>query len=221
MEEKKWSGQAWANAGPVYNKILQHPFITELMDGTLPEGKFRQYIAQDSLYLAEFGRVLAAIASKAGDIEHVLQFIRFAEGAVVVERALHGSFFQQLGIDKAGEKSPACFAYTHYLLSTVGNKNIEVAMAAVLPCFWIYKRVGDYILAHQNKTTANRYQNWIDTYSGEAFAESVQKAIEICDAVANQASTAARGQMTEAFLYSSKLEWMFWDSAYQLEKWAV
>jgi thiaminase/transcriptional activator TenA len=45
---------------------------------------------------------------------------------------------------------------------------VEVTMASVLPCFWIYKKVGDHIYQQQNKQN-NPYQTWIDTYAGEEF----------------------------------------------------
>ena len=65
----------------------------------------------------------------------------------------------------------------------------------------------------------NPYQAWIDTYADEAFAEGVRKVIAISDQVAATASPAVRDQMFQAFVRASQLEWMFWDSAYRLERW--
>ena len=92
--------------------------------------------------------------------------------------------------------------------------------AAVLPCFWIYKEVGDYILAHQTKEN-NPYQTWIDMYAGDEFAKSVERAIRICDELAEKCTEEQQNAMTEAFITCSKMEWMFWDSAYQLEQWKI
>ena len=47
----------------------------------------------------------------------------------------------------------------------------------------------------------------------------VEKAIAICDQIAEKSNL--KVEMTEAFTYASKMEWMFWDSAYRLEKWPV
>jgi thiaminase/transcriptional activator TenA len=216
----KWSEGAWQEALPVYEKIITMPFITELINGNLAIEKFEHYIAQDSHYLEHFGRTLSLIASRSHSIAHVLDFIRFAEGAIVVENALHASYFKEFNIDKNSPVSPACHHYISYLLKETSMQAVEVATAAVLPCFWIYKRVGDYIYEHQNQQN-NRYQKWIDTYAGEGFGLLVDKAIGICDELAANCTEHQQQAMTKAFLTSSMLEYMFWDSAWQLQKWPM
>lgn len=214
----KWSESTWIKADEIYQSILSMPYIVALMNGTLPIEKFQFYICQDSFYLDHFGRALAIIGARASDIEDSLQFIRFAEGAIIVENALHQSFFTSFSIHHKGSIEPACHHYTHFLKSTAALEQVEVAMAAVLPCFWIYKKVGDYILKNQSAQN-NPYQKWIDTYAGEDFGILVDKAIQCCDRVATICTEEQRNKMTDAFLTASKLEWMFWDAAYQLRKW--
>ncbi len=69
--------------------------------------------------------------------------------------------------------------------------------AVVLPCFWIYKGVGESHLTKPEQD-AKRYQEWINTYGGEEFALLVKKAIEICDEVASQCTPAQQESfMTE------------------------
>lgn len=215
-----WTSQAWKRAEPILESIKRQPFIQELMDGTLNEEKFKHYIAQDALYLEQFGRTLALIAGRANQIDHVLDFIRFAEGAIVVEYALHGDYFKISDIKNKVQISPACHHYTAFLLKEAALSQVEVAMAAVLPCFWIYKYTGDYIYKHQIKGE-NRYQSWIDTYAGEEFGLLVDKAIAICDEVALNCSPGQQEKMTRSFLEACELEWMFWDSAYREESWPV
>jgi thiaminase/transcriptional activator TenA len=84
----------------------------------------------------------------------------------------------------------------------------------------VYQQVGDHILAAQRKN-GNPYQAWIDTYGGDEFAATVRQAIAICDEVAASCTEARRRAMTEAFVLCTKMEWMFWDSAWKLETWPV
>ena len=49
----------------LYGAILAHPFLTGLADGTLPEESFAFYVIQDALYLRDYARALAAVASRA------------------------------------------------------------------------------------------------------------------------------------------------------------
>ncbi|WP_419867969.1 thiaminase II [Chryseobacterium sp. CT-SW4] len=214
----KWSEITWQQIEPDYNAILQMPFITELSEGTLPKEKFQFYIAQDSLYLEHFGRTLSLIAARASDIQDVLSFMRFAENAILVENALHESYFKEFGVSEKGILEPACHHYIHFLKSTSALDAVEIAMAAVLPCFWIYKKVGDHIL-NQQKKPDNAYQNWIDTYGGEEFSLAVQRAVEITDRAAKNTTGDIRKRMTEAFVTASKMEYLFWKAAYELKKW--
>lgn len=194
------------------------PFITELMDGTLAIDRFQFYMMQDAHYLEHFGRALALIGARATHIDDALAFMRFAENAIVVENALHASYFQDFGVSHKGDVEPACHHYIHFLKSTAALDAVEVSMAAVLPCFWIYKEVGDYIFQHQ-KAGYNPYQKWIDTYAGEDFGLVVKKAIEICDRVAIATTEGTRAAMAEAFITASRLEFDFWDAAYKQRQW--
>lgn len=216
-----WSETAWEHISPLYEKIINMPFNQELLDGTLPLEKFRFYMAQDAHYLLEFGKTLSTISGRMNKAADVLAFSEFASGAIVVERALHESYFQEFGMPEVIAPSPTCILYTQFLLTKAAYGNLEEAVAAVLPCFWIYKKVGDHIYANQKPGQHNPYKRWIDTYSGKEFAEGVEKAILITDQLANRAGTIQRKSMDQAFEMASKLEWMFWDSAYRMEAWPV
>jgi thiaminase/transcriptional activator TenA len=199
------------------------PFNAELAIGTLSEARFKHYITQDAHYLIGFGRALTLAAAKAPDPERIVQFAKSAEGAIVVERALHGSFFEQYAItsEMFGQTplSPACHHYVSYLLATAYAEPYEVLLGALLPCFWIYAEVGRDILARASP--GNPYQAWIDTYAGEEFHAAVARVIAATDQAANGASPALRVRMHAAFARATQLEWMFWDSAYRLERWPV
>lgn len=213
-----WSEEVWNSITTKYQSILEMPFIIELTTGNLPKEKFQFYMAQDSLYLEHFGRTLALIGARAHDIQDALTYMRFGENAIVVENALHDSYFKDFGITEKASIQPVCHHYVHYLKSTAALDPVEVGMAATLPCFWIYKEVGEY-MARQEKAMDNPYQKWIDTYGGEEFAVSVRQAIDICDQVAANTTVAIRNRMTEAFILASRLEYQFWEAAYDQKTW--
>jgi thiaminase/transcriptional activator TenA len=54
----------WESIGEIYLKILKHPFIQGLTDGSLNEEAFRFYVIQDALYLREFSRGLALLGAR-------------------------------------------------------------------------------------------------------------------------------------------------------------
>ena len=216
-----FSGEAWQRILPLYAAILELPFNRELAAGTLARERFTFYMLQDAHYLTYFGRALAVTAARAPDADALIQFAGSAREAVLVERALHEGFFRDFGISPAEaaatEPSPTCAHYTYYLLALAHNAPYEVAVAALLPCFWIYWEVGKHLLAIAQPD--NPYQAWIDTYADEAFATGVRKVIALSDRIAAATTPAVRDQMHQAFRRAAQLEWMFWDSAYRQERW--
>ena len=218
-----FSAEAWRRIEPLYAAILALPFNQELAAGTLSRERFTFYMLQDALYLTQFGRALAVTAARAPDEDALIQFAGSARAAVVVERELHAGFFKTFGITPAQaaatEPSPTCEHYTHYLLALAHNAPYAVSVAALLPCFWIYWKVGCHLL--EVARPDNPYQAWIDTYADEAFAEGVRKVIAISDQVAADATPALREAMLKAFRRAAQLEWMFWDSAWRREAWPI
>lgn len=217
--EESWSENAWTAARHIYDKIIIHPFVRELSAGTLPVEKFEYYLQQDALYLDQYSPALSHIASRIPDKNHMETFIGFARDGIMVEQAMHREFLKKLPV-REPEMSPACLLYTSVIRS-LRSAPVEVEAAAVLPCFWIYQKVGQDIAANQSNPEENPYRQWIGTYSDETFVESTKKAIAICDDLAKNTSDKVRQMMTEKFVLCSKMEWMFWDSAYSLEKWKI
>lgn len=215
-----WSNEAWQAIDGIYKSIQTMPFIENLRTGNLDMNKFQYYLKQDSLYLEDFSRVLAGIGAKLSEMEDLKLFVGFSEGAIAAEVGLHEAYFKSYDVEHRGEMLPACHHYTSYLKSVLATESVEVSLAAVLPCFWIYQEIGDYI--YENRVEANNpFNNWIDTYASEEFAEGVRQAIEVCNRYAEHASQSTRNKMTQAFVYASQLEFDFWDAADQLREWNV
>jgi thiaminase/transcriptional activator TenA len=214
-----WFNQVRENTDYILEAIKKQSFITELLEGSLSEEIFQFYIHQDVLYLADYKKVLAMVGLKCTQSSDMQFFLDAATEVVAVENEMHQLFLKNELTNK--EPSPACELYTSYLTKMAGNFSVEEGLAAVLPCFTIYKEIGDYILANQKNKKDNPYQNWIHTYGGEEFSKSVTQAIQITNNYAMKASDETVQKMNNAFEKSSKLEWMFWESAYKKEQWKI
>lgn len=215
----KFTTTLWKEIEGVYAELINLPFIRELSKGTLHEDRFIFYVQQDSLYLTDYTRALALIAAKSEMAERMLQFLKFAEYSIEVEKERHEKYMAAHAIEPADRKSPSCFAYTNFLLSAAALESIDVAMASILPCFCVYEKVADHIYAHAPEN--NPYRDWIDVYAGEEFKQATDTALEITDEIAGQAGEVSRKKMTETFVLATKMEYMFWDSAYRKEQWIV
>lgn len=213
MENKKWSEGAWEAAKSAYEAILKLPFLAELADGSLSSERINEYITQDNLYLDDYSRVLAHIASRLDDLEDVDAFVHFASEGVAMEKGMHALYPS----DPEAMKSPVCRLYSSFLKSQA-YESVAVETASVLPCFWVYQQVGNHIL-RTAILDGNPYAPWIEAYSNEAFDLSTSRAIAICDKLASSSSEEIRQKMTEVFVRATEMEWMFWDSAYRMAQW--
>ena len=119
----------------------------------------------------------------------------------------------------ADEMSPACLLYTSVLDAQMLEAT-EVAAASVLPCFWVYQRVGEHILRNAD-LAGNPYRKWVEAYGDDSFAAACRRAVEICDELAEAASPELRRRMTAIFVLCTRMEWLFWDSAWHEEQWKI
>lgn len=213
----------WQDVAPLRRAILAQPFLAELADGSLPPESFRHYMLQDSLYLAEYARVLAIAAARAPTAAGRLEFSDGAKVAVQVEEALHQAFFVQFGVTpemaREAEATPACLGYTSYLASLAATRSYEELIAGILPCFWVYWEVGCDI--KPRAASPNPYAAWIDTYAAPSFGEATDRVRALVDEAAHNATPATRAAMATAFRNATRYEWMFWDSSYRRETWPI
>ncbi len=213
----KFTASLWQETEHIYQAILDHPFNRELSEGTLATARFGYYAGQDALYLRDYARALALLAAKAPDAGVANELMAYAQDGIAVEQALHGTFFKDFNIALPSRQEPACFAYTHFLLATTAMSPFAVGLAAVLPCFWIYREVGCAIKTRA--ASPNPYQAWIDTYSDEAFGRAVARMLVITDEAAGDVSASTKDAMRRAYLHSAWCEWWFWDAAYRETRW--
>ncbi|MGE8425212.1 MAG: thiaminase II, partial [Sphingobacterium siyangense] len=60
---------------------------------------------------------------------------------------------------------------------------------------------------------------WIETYSGEDFAQGVIKAKNYVDKIAAETTATKREKMRQVFITASQLEYQFWLAAYKRRVW--
>lgn len=217
-----FSAELWdRGAAKVYNEIVRHPFITGLTDGTLSHDAFRYFIVQDSHYLRAYSRALTLVAARATDEDAVSMFARHAAEAIEVERELHTGLLAQLGltpadVDAAGS-GPTTTAYMSYLTAVCTTGTYAEAVAAVLPCYWIYRDVGRELLTRSSPDPV--YREWIATYGSPEFDAVVESVLAVTDRL--EMGVAERERCHQHFATTSRYEWMFWDAAYHQLDWPI
>jgi thiaminase/transcriptional activator TenA len=215
--------ELWTAMTPIYEAILRHPFLAGLTDGSLPRAAFRFYVVQDALYLREFARALSLAGARAPEDEWIIMFNEHAAGALRVERALHEGFFKEFGLTPAEVAAtplaPTNLAYTSYLLAVAYGSPYHEALAALLPCYWIYWEVGKTL--ERAGSPEPLYARWIATYASSEFGDVVRAVLGATDAVAGRLGATERQAMVRHVVTTSRYEWMFWDMGWRHEGWPV
>ena len=212
-------------AQPVWDAQLTHPFVVALGKGTLAERKFRYYILQDARFLADLARVFAAGSLRVTDSESALRFAKLAEETITVERSLHETYGKRWKLaphDMLNEPmAPTNYAYTRHMLAVAQSGTATEITVVALPCAWIYCIVGKHFLKNGPPPSKHPYRDWLMLYASPEF-EAVQEWMRArVDTWARTAGHEEKKRMEQAFLISSKYEWMFWEMAWNEEKWPV
>ncbi len=206
-------------AAPIWDRIFQHPFLQEVSAGTLPVESFRYYLTQDYHYMGAFGRAVAIAVAKAPDNS---TFERLGHRLTTpVERPLHRRLFALVDMDpetvEAASLSPTNTAYINHLLATAFTGDVGLIAAALLPCPWTYHELGNHVPA----TGHLLYDTWSAFYREGGLRESVATWREVADHMAQGRDTIYRRLLEQAFLTSSRYEYLFWEMAYRMEEWPV
>jgi len=212
-------------AKPIWDSQLRHPFVVALGKGTLPERKFKYYILQDARFLGDLARVFAAAAQKAPDSESALRFNRLAEETITVERSLHESYGKRWKMTPKQMTSvpmaPTNYAYTRHMLAVAATGSTAEITVVALPCAWIYCVVGQHLLKNGPPRPGHPYRDWLLLYASPEFAEVQRWMRAKVDLWAKTAGKDEKRRMEEAFVISSRYEWMFWEMAWKEEQWPV
>jgi thiaminase/transcriptional activator TenA len=220
-----FSDQLKHNALSIWDAQLTHPFVAALGAGTLPEQKFKYYILQDARFLGDLARVFAAGAHKAPDAESSLRFAKLVEETIVTERGLHETYGNRWGMTREHMLSvpmaPTNFAYTRHMLSVAYNGTAAELTVVALPCAWIYCVVGRHLLRNGPPEPRHPYRDWLMLYASPEFAQVQEWMRAKVDLWAQDAGDAEKKRMQDAFLISSRYEWMFWEMAWKEEEWPV
>jgi len=218
-----FSAELWETIAPTFGAIVSHPFLTGIVDGSLPPERFVYFIGQDRLYLRAFSRALSFVAGHATEPADTALLTGSAATAIAVEEGMHVELLAGFGAQaeqmEPTELSPSGELYVQTILSHSSRGPLAEALASVLACFWIYAEVGKELIAKGSPDP--RYQRWIETYGDPTFAETVAAVLAIVDRIGEEASEAERARVQAIFAQGCRLEWMFWDAAWRQETWPI
>ena len=214
-----FSDQLRAEVEPIWQQIFQRPFLREIKDSTLPLEKFQYYLGQDYLYLEGFARTVAFTLAKAPTSDLLEELA--LRVMTPIERPLHQKLVTEAGLTmdevRKVRRSPTNHAYVNHMLTTASMHGLGPAAAALLPCPWTYHELKDGVGQSEHPL----YGQWTSFYVAGLLQNSVDAWRSFVDREAEKADQRELDAMREAFIISTRYEYMFWDMAYSMEQWPV
>ena len=209
------SERLFALGRPNLERQLAHPTVRGIADGDLEHVRFRSWLVQDYLFLLDYVRLFALTAARAPDSDTLGRLVDLANATFHQELSLHRGYAAEFDLSEAdlnrAEKSPACAAYTDFLLRTAATADFAEVLAALLPCMWGYSELGRSMAA-KGMPSDPRYRRWIETYADPEFAALAAWCADLLDRAADGLPAARLAACERALLTSLRHELAFWDA---------
>ncbi|CAE7222721.1 thiED [Symbiodinium sp. KB8] len=145
------------------NQSLHGRFISQMVDGSLPQAAFDYYLKQDNLYLSKYARAFGVLGAKAAGTEELAWLLNQSVGFLHEHGKKANSELQESTFEK--EASVTTIAYTSFILESVWGDDMIMGYASVLPC----QRLYDWLFATLNRTRHiaedNPYKKFIEQYA--------------------------------------------------------
>ena len=208
-------------SSPTLNAIYRHRFNRELITGELASERFYFFLEQDYLYLRDFSTALQQVSLRCEEESHQQVFSQLSLDILQTERKLHLNYLKDRPnhsfFSARREKIPAIADYTAHLLCQTNTAPLREAIAGLIPCYFIYRELGEQMNQSSQANPNNPYQAWLTSYSSKRFVGSTEKIIAIAEELNEQISCSRQQEaIYTAFHYSATCELRLLDEVYSL-----
>lgn len=207
----------------IWKKVINNPMVSEIYNGTLDRKIFKFYLLQDYYYLDQSLRNMGILVSRAENIDDRIELINILYMEANHEFTAYEKLLKSLNIDlneaKKVKLTRANVSYTNFLLSISSLNTFAEGIAALLPCYWTYRKIGEM---HQSKLVNNNdkyYQDWASICDTPDFIELVDKMIKLLNRNILNAGKEKEKKIINAFSMSLKFEYEFWEDVYKMREW--
>ena len=217
-------GRLQEDAAQIRERVLAHPFVRGLGDGTLPGDQYQYYLKQDYLFLIEYCRVLALASARAADLAVAARFSDLLNQTLNVEMDLHRETCWACGISPEAledtRPAPTTLAYTNHLRVIAETSDLAAIVAAILPCAHGYWEIATALRA-RGLPRVPAYENWIKAYTADEYAAAAHWLAGLLDRLGEEISPDAEAALRTVFLTSARYEYLFFDMAQRMEEWPI
>ena len=205
--------------GPLWERMVTHPFVEELGQGTLPWEKFQRYFQQDHIFLRDWISLLTLGITKAPDFDSARHLSAFMNLVLGGEEGLFQDAFRDMGLSPQEvrdlEALPTTRAFASYLKVLALEGTFQEIIAALLCAEWTYLDWAQRQAAAEASPENRYYRGWIDIHAGaelEGFVGWMRRTLDLSPPQDPE-------PFQRIFRDCLRYEYLFWEMAYRGEEW--
>ncbi len=215
------SDELRAGVGPLWEKVVTHPFVIQLGDGTLPRATFDIYFDQDYLFLKDWAVLLSLAAAKAPDFDAARQVVGFLHLGLGGEEGLFQQAFKERGLSLVEvanlECRPTTLHYSSYLRRIAYEGSFIDLAVILLAVEWPYMDWGQRLETAGKRPANYYYQTWIDIHTSQGMTGFVDWLRRTVDSA--PVTPTGRSRLQAIFRDVLRYELAFWEMACSGEDW--
>lgn len=210
-----------AGVGAIWEKVVNHPFVTEMADGSLDREIFDIYFDQDYLFLRDWAILLSLATAKAPDFDAARELVSFLHLGLGGEEGLFQEAFRERSLSREAVKGlqylPTTQNYSGYLRAKAYEGTFTEVVATLLAVEWPYLDWAENAERAGKKPADHYYQTWIDIHTSPGMSGFVSWLRSVVD---DSAPTSDQREKLQAiFRDVLRYEYQFFDMAYLGETW--
>lgn len=197
---------------PTWSQAVDHRFVRELFDGTLPDAVMARYLIQDHRFIDSFLTLLGGAIATADSFEARLRFGRFAGMVSGEENTYFLRAFEALGVTEAQRRATADSApmqgFQALMREAAATRDYTAALSVLTVAEWLYQAWA--VRAPRPLSSNFVHAEWVTLHDNPFFNDFVAFLRGELDRVGPSASATAH----DFFGRAVKLELAFFDAAY-------
>jgi thiaminase/transcriptional activator TenA len=199
----------------LWERMVTHPFVCEMGEGTLPVAAFRRYFLQDYVFVNDLVAMTALGMAKAPNLTAANHLNQFLTGILNPENDLFVRAFKALGASEAAYTSasvnPTTQAFGDFLMRVGLEGTFEDVIMLLYVTEGTYLYWGKRLLEAGKQPDNPIYREWIELHGPAVLGDLVGWLGERLD---RAELGPRRTRLEQIFRTALRYEYLFWEAAY-------
>jgi thiaminase (transcriptional activator TenA) len=199
----------------LWHRMVTHPFVIEMGEGTLAVAKFRAYFLQDYLFVHDLVAMTSMGLAKAPSFLAANQLHQFLAGILNPENDLFVRAFTALDVSAKESAevsaSPITQAFGDFLVRTGLEGSFEDIVTVLYVTEGTYLDWGTQLLEAGKRPHNAIYREWIDLHGPQVLGAFVAWLGQHLDSTELGSH---RPRIDRIFHTALRYEYLFWEGAY-------